>query len=91
MDADWGEDRSRQRSVKGRIVVFVGSVIAYRTKFQSTVPLKSVKAEFTGAAEAGEMARYLRSILTRELGKEQHILTTIYEKNMSALFMAAAD
>ena len=67
-----------------------GGHIASKTKFQPTVSLSSTEPEFTAAQEAGKMALYLRSIL-KELGYKQLMPTLIYEDNMGALFMAAAD
>ena len=72
------------------MVMLAGGIIAYKTKFQSTVSLSSTEAEFTAAAKAGKMALYLRFILT-ELGFSQYIPMIIYEDNMGALFMATAD
>ena len=40
------------------MVMLVGGIIAYKTKFQSAVSLSSTEAQFTAAAEAGKVALY---------------------------------
>ena len=88
VDADWGGDGSHRQSVTVLMVILAGGIIAYKTKFQSSVSLSSTEAKFI--AEAGKMALYLRSILT-ELSFPQYIPMIIYENNMGALFMEIAD
>jgi hypothetical protein len=89
VDSDWGSDRSHRRSVTGIVVMMAGGVIAYKSKYQSTIALSSTEAEFTAAAEAGKIALYLRSILY-ELGFGQELPTIIYEDNTGALHMVNA-
>lgn len=90
VDANWGGDRSHQRSMTGLMIMLTGGVIVYKTKFQSAVSLSSVEVELSAAAEAGKITLYLRYIL-QELGFAQHIPMVIYEDNMGALFMATSD
>ena len=69
-DADWRGGRSHRCSVTWLMIMLVGGVIAYKTKFQFAVSLSSTEAEFIAAAEAGKMALYLQSIL-QQLGFPQ--------------------
>ena len=90
VDSDWGSDRTHRRSVTGMAHFIAGGLVAYKSRYQSTIALSSTEAEFTAATDAGKTVLYLRSIL-QELGYKQLVPTTLYEDNRGALYMANAE
>ena len=88
-DSDWAGDVEHRRSVTGMAVFFAGAVVAYKSKFQSTIALSSTEAEFSAACATGKVILYLRSIL-EEIGISQKHATVLYEDNQGAIMMANA-
>ena len=88
-DSDWAGDVEHRRSITGMAVFFGGSVVAYKSKFQSTIALSSTEAEFSAACDTGKVILYLRSILD-EMGISQKHATVLYEDNQGAIMMANA-
>ena len=64
-----------------------GAAVVYKTKFQQTVAMLSTEAEFVAAADAGEYALYLRSLL-KDLGEDQQSAVVLYKDNVGAYLMA---
>ena len=65
------------KSVTGIAIMLGGGVICYKSKFQVTVALSSMEAEFVAACDTGKQILYLQSILT-ELGYPQDLSTVLY-------------
>jgi len=89
VNSDWAGDTSHRRSITCIAILFVGAVIAYKSRIQKTIALSSSEAEFVAACEAGQMILYLRTIL-EEMGVDQDEPTLLYEDNQGALLMANA-
>ncbi len=52
-NSDWATSVKMQRSLSGICIQLAGGTIAYKTKFQPTVPLSSTEAEFMTACDIG--------------------------------------
>jgi hypothetical protein len=69
--------------------MLAGGVIAYKSKYQPTIALLSMEAEFAATSEASKMTLYLRSIL-HKLRFLQYLPTVLYKDNTGALHMVNA-
>ena len=66
------------------IFTFCGGAIIYKSKTQSLTAGSSTEAELFVAHLTAKIAKYLQMVL-KQLGYEQHKLTTIHIGNLSAL------
>lgn len=89
VDSDWGSDSTHRKSITGIVLMYAGSAVGYKCKYQDVIAHSSTEAEFTAACDAGKMILFFRSILA-ELGIEQQNASVLYEDNNGALMMANA-
>ena len=64
-------------------------VVIYKTRFQQTLALISIEAEFVSALDAGKYSLCIRSVL-EDLDELQESATVIYEDNVGEFLMADA-
>ena len=50
--------------------MMAGAAVVYKTKFQQTVAMSSMEAEFVATADVGKYALCLRSLL-KDIGEDQ--------------------
>jgi hypothetical protein len=62
-DSDWATCVKTRRSFSGICIQLAGGTIAYKTRFQPTVAMSSIEAEFMAACDVGRMSLFVRSIL----------------------------
>jgi hypothetical protein len=86
VDSDWGGDTVHQRSVTGLILRLAGGTILYKTKYQDTISLSTMEAEFTATCDAGKAILYVQSILD-ETQVPQEDTTTLFIDNNGATMM----
>jgi hypothetical protein len=86
-DANWGEDETDSKSTTGYAIYLLGSLIAWKTKKQSTVAKSSTEAEYMALSDATAEVIGLRQMLG-ELGCPQTDPTDIGEDNQGALLIA---
>ncbi len=88
-DSDWATCVKTRRSFSGICIQLAGGTIAYKTKFQPTVALSSIEAEFMAACDVGRMCLFVCSILW-DLGIPQEAATMAYEDNDGCTAMGNA-
>ena len=71
----------------GLVVKLAGGAVYYKSKFQPTIALSSMEAEFVAATETGKAILYIRTIL-QEIGMPQQKATILHVDNNGALNMA---
>ena len=69
-DSDWAADRESRQSVSCGAIMLNGNLIHLQSKRQKCVSLSSCEAETVAATSILSEAVFLRSLLTRILGKE---------------------
>ena len=69
-DSDWAADRESRQSVSCGAIMLNGNLIHFQSKRQKCVSLSSCEAETVAATSILSEAVFLRSLLTRILGKE---------------------
>ena len=69
-DSDWAADRESRQSVSCGAIMLNGNLIHFQSKRQKCVSLSSCEAETVAATSILSEAVFLRSLLTRVLGKE---------------------
>ena len=84
VDASFGSDLRKRRSITGFVFTFAGGAVAYRSKTQTLTASSSTEAEFIAAYDAAKTCKYLRYVL-RDLGYPQEGPTEIYIDNEAAL------
>ena len=84
VDASYGSDLRKRRSITGFVFTHAGGAISYKSKTQTLTASSSTEAEFIAAYDAGKTARYLRFVL-QELGFPQEGPTEIHIDNQAAL------
>ena len=54
-DSDWAGDTSHRKSVSGIAVMYAGGVVHFKTRYQDTIALSSIEAEFVALCDAGKV------------------------------------
>jgi hypothetical protein len=72
--------------VTGLILRLAGGTILYKMKYQDTVSLSTMEAEFTAVCDAGKVILYVRSILD-EIQVPQEDTTSLFIDNNGAMMM----
>ncbi|PHT40240.1 Retrovirus-related Pol polyprotein from transposon TNT 1-94 [Capsicum baccatum] len=73
VDADYGGDLDRRRSLSAYIFTLCGSAISWYSSLQAIAALSTTEAEYIAATEGVKEAIWLRGLVA-ELGLQQHIL-----------------
>ena len=73
-DSDWAADRESRQSVSCGAIMLNGNLIHFQSKRQKCVSLSSCEAETVAATSILSEAVFLRSLLTRILGKEPRMV-----------------
>jgi hypothetical protein len=88
-DSDWATCAKTCRSFSGICIQLAGGTIAYKTKFQPTVALSSMEAEFMASCNVGCMSLFIRSVLW-DLDIPQEAATIAYKDNDGCTAMGNA-
>ena len=54
VDSDWDEDSHHWQSITVVIIKYVIGTLYFKTKFQETITMSCIEAEFTAACDAGK-------------------------------------
>ena len=84
VDASFGSDLRKRRSITGFAFTFSGGAIAHGSKTQTLAAGSSTEAEFTAAHDAAKVAKHLRCA-SRDLGYPQDGPTEMRIDNEAAL------
>ena len=90
VDASYGTELRKRRSITGFVFTFCGGAIAYKSKTQTLTASSSTEAEFIAAYDAAKTAKYLRYVL-QDLGYEQTEPPEIHIDNLAALKIINVD
>jgi len=86
VDSDYANDTTHRKSFTGIIIRIAGGSIFYKTNFQSSVALNSIRAEFIAACETPKVIIYIRSILD-DIHIRQDKASTLFEDNQDAILL----
>jgi hypothetical protein len=86
-DADHGGDKSTGKSTGAYVVKMGTGAISWQSKLQKIVTLSTTEAEYIAAVSAGQEILWLRNLF-EELGYPQHMSSTLYMDNQSAIAVA---
>ena len=86
-DASYAEEFDR-KSRSAYVFLFLGCVVSWYSKKQSTTSLSSTEAELNALVEAVKEAKWMREFLT-EMGFNMKASTNINEDNQSAIAIAS--
>ncbi len=89
VDADYGGDLDRRRSISGYVFVMCGGAISWKASLQSIAALSTTEAEYIAATEGVKEAIWLRG-LVMELGVPQGE-TVVYSDSQSAIHLTKND
>ncbi|KAG2880370.1 Retrovirus-related Pol polyprotein from transposon TNT 1-94 [Phytophthora cactorum] len=88
-DADWGSNLDDRRSVSRIMVLIGGAPVVFKSKYQRTVALSSVEAEYMALSLCTQEVLWARAML-KDLGHGQVEATQVWEDNQGAIALASS-
>ncbi|KAG8474589.1 hypothetical protein CXB51_031229 [Gossypium anomalum] len=85
VDADFGGDLDRRRSLTGYVFTIGGCAISWKATLQTTVALSTTEAEYMAITEACKEAIWLKGLFS-ELNEDLQI-STVFCDSQSAIFL----
>jgi len=83
-DANWANNRSDQKSIRGYVTIIAGGAVSWSSKKQQTVALSTAKAKYVAATHIAKQVLW-HCTLYQELNFTPHMTSIIFTDNQAAI------